>query len=254
MGSSSALVSLALDLMGDLVAPSRCAACDSLVRRLAAFCPACAATVEREPIAADARDVADAAEAGGDGDTVEVPEEHAPIAAFGYGGAVAVAITRMKYDRRPDLARPLGHLFASALASRVTTLEGLLVVPVPLHPLRLAERGFNQSALLARHACARLGGDFAPRALVRVRDTDRQASLDRAGRLRNVEDAFLARRPERVQGRRVLLVDDVATTGATLRACAQALRNAGALEVASAVVARAHREGAATGVSSALPP
>jgi len=232
MGTSSALISLALDLMGDLVAPSRCAACDSVVRRLAAFCPACAATVER----------------------AAPPSDDEPIAAFAYGGALAVAITRMKYDRRPDLARPLGHLFANALATRVTTLEGALVVPVPLHPMRLAERGFNQSALLARHACAHLGGDFSPRALVRVRDTGRQASLDRAGRLRNVDDAFLARRPERVEGRRVLLVDDVTTTGATLRACAQALRNAGALEVASAVVARAHREGAATGVSSALPP
>jgi ComF family protein len=243
MGTSSALISLALDLMGDAVAPSRCAACDSVVRRLAAFCPACAATVERMPPSAD------------EGAEHEDPQdEHAPIAAFAYGGAVAVAITRMKYERRPDLARPLGHLFASALATRVTTLDGLLVVPVPLHPLRLAERGFNQSALLARQACSQLGGDFSPRALVRVRDTERQASLDRAGRLRNVEDAFLARRPDRVEGRRILLVDDVTTTGATLRACAQALRNAGALEVASAVVARAHREGAATGVSSALPP
>ena len=239
MGTSSALISLAMDLMGDLVAPSRCAACDSVVRRLIAFCPACAATVERVTLEADTEDGLDA---------------DAPIATFAYGGALAVAIARMKYERRPELARPLGHLFASALATRVTTLEGVLVVPVPLHPLRLAERGFNQSALLARHVCARLGGDFSPRALVRVRATERQASLDRAGRLRNVEDAFLTRRPERVEGRRVLLVDDVTTTGATLRACAQALGNAGALEVGSAVVARAHREGAATGVSSALPP
>jgi ComF family protein len=232
MGTPSALLWLALDLMGDLVAPARCAACDVPVARLAVFCGACAVTAERPP----------------PGDP-----EGVPLAAFSYGGAIATAITRLKYEQRPDLARPLGDLLGRALAARHASLAGVVVVPVPLHAGRLAERGFNQSALLARRACARLGGELSPMALVRVRDTPRQANLDRASRLRNVEDAFRARHPERVRGRRVLLVDDVSTTGATLRACARALQAAGAREVSSAVVALAYRGAGAGEVSSPGP-
>src|SRR5258708_15392154 len=160
MGTPSALLWLALDLVGDLVAPARCAACDVPVGRLAVFCGACALTAERRPL--------DDLEGG------------VPLAAFTYGGAVATALTRLKYERRPDLARPLGDLLGRALAARHASLVGVVVVPVPLHAARLAERGFNQSALLARRACARLGGEVAPMALVRMRDTPRQATLDRA--------------------------------------------------------------------------
>jgi ComF family protein len=118
-----------------------------------------------------------------------------------------------------------------------------LVVPVPLHRDRLAERGFNQSALLAGRLAWHCRAPFAARALIRLRDTPRQANLDRATRLANVTGAFVVRRRDMVQGRSVLLVDDVRTTGATIQDCTRALLEAGARTIASAVVAAAPQPG-----------
>jgi predicted amidophosphoribosyltransferase len=115
----------------------------------------------------------------------------------------------------------------------------VVVVPVPLHPSRLAQRGFNQSALLAGRVALRLGAPLWPSALARTRDTAPQPTLQRAARLANVVDAFVAREPEHVCGRVVLLVDDLWTTGATLQACENTLLAAGAAGVCWAVVARA---------------
>jgi ComF family protein len=158
-----------------------------------------------------------------------------------YGGAVARTIARLKYERRPDLSRPLADLLWRATEPRAQFLASHAVVPVPLHPSRLAERGYNQSALLARPLARRLGVPFWPLALARVRDTPGQASLDRAARLTNVRGAFKVRQREHVSGRDILLVDDVCTTGATLDACTAALRESGARSVACAVVARSDR-------------
>jgi ComF family protein len=210
------LVSLAFEAFASLLAPPRCASCDALVPMMSAFCPACVATIERAPID-DAR----------------------AIAAFVYGGAIARAIARFKYERRPDLARPLGDLLWRAIEPHAAALSGVVVVPVPLHRTRLAERGFNQSALIASRIARRLGARLLPRALDRTRDGARQATLDRGARITNAADAFRARDATRVRGRRILLIDDVRTTGATLCACAGALLDAGASGVAFAVVARA---------------
>lgn len=191
---------LAIDLLGELVSPSACAACDARVRWRTAFCPSCARTL--------------------------VPSK-SDDAAFEYGGAMARAITRMKYADRPDLARPLGAALLR-IASRLPAVDA--IASVPLHPKRLASRGFNQAALLAAPLARMLEVPHAPRALVRARDTPRQAELDRAARHTNVIGAFTAD-PDRVCGRRWLLVDDVRTTGATLGACARALKTAGAASV-----------------------
>jgi len=207
----TALAALAFEVFSSVLAPPRCAACDTPVPRMAVFCASCASTIDT-----------------GDGD-----------AAFVYGGAIAQAIVRMKYESRPDLARPLGDLLWRSLASRAGSLRDVLVVPVPLHPSRLAERGYNQSSLLARRVARHLGAPFAPLALARMRDTPKQATLDREARLANVAGAIHVREAGRVSGRAVLLVDDVSTTGATLDACSHALRTAGARAVATAVLARA---------------
>jgi len=114
-----------------------------------------------------------------------------------------------------------------------------LLVPVPLHPRRLAERGFDQAALLATGLGPRLGIRVELGALVRSRYTPAQAQLaSRAQRHKNVAGAFQLRRPERVAGRAVCLVDDVATTGATLDACAQVLVDAGVRSVRAVSLAR----------------
>jgi ComF family protein len=158
---------------------------------------------------------------------------------FLYAGAVARAIGRLKSDRRVELARPLGELLWRAIEPRASAFGRFVVVPVPLHPFRLAERGFNQAGLLASRVARRLGAPLWPSALSRTRDTPRQTSLPRAGRSHNVLGAFAAREPEHIAGRSVLLVDDVWTSGATLEACEEALRDAGATSVWRAVLARA---------------
>jgi ComF family protein len=213
------MASLALEALLAALAPPRCAACDARVRLLAVFCPPCART----------------AVSAASGPAL-------PTAALVYGGAVARAIARMKYESRPDLARPLADLLWRALEPHAASLRGAVVVPVPLHPSRLAERGFNQSALLGRRLARHLGAPLAPRALARTRDTRQQATLDRAGRVGNVAAAFAVRSEHGdglVRGRAVLLVDDVMTTGATLDACEQALAAGRAARVHRVVLARA---------------
>lgn len=203
------------ELLGAFLAPPRCASCHRRVPLLRAFCPPCAASVQ--PIGRTA---------GG-------------FAAYAYGGAVGRAIAAFKYERRPDLARPLGDLLWRAIEPSADALRDALVVPVPLHPTRLAERGYNQSALLARRLARRLGARCLPVALGRIRETAQQTSLDREARADNLAGAFVARRPAELVGRAVLLVDDVRTTGATLDACQDALQRAGVRRIRWAVVARA---------------
>jgi ComF family protein len=169
---------------------------------------------------------------------VERTPLHAPLVTSArYGGAVSEAIRRLKYGARPDLARGLGRRIAAALREANLDLRAALLVPVPLHPRRLVERGYNQSALLAASAGQDLRLRSVPLALRRTRDTAQQAVLSREARLENARTAFVARRP--LSGARVVLVDDVVTTGATSAACTSALEQAGACVLAVAAVARA---------------
>jgi ComF family protein len=224
MQTISSTLSIAVELLAAVVAPSRCAACDAPVARLLALCDACTSTVERAPE--------------NDPSPHSMLDPASSVAAFAYGGAIAQAIARLKYGRRPDLARPLGDLLWRALEPHARALQHTVVVPVPLHPARLVERGFNQSALIARPIAHRLAAPLRPLALARVRDTRQQAALDREARIANVARAFHVRQPQHIGRRAVLLIDDVCTTGATLDACTRALTGAGAVSVARAVVAR----------------
>lgn len=158
-----------------------------------------------------------------------------------YRDGMREAIHALKFGGRPVLATPLGRLLAEAGARALPVpprdwVEGL--VPVPLHPARLAQRGFNQAELLAAPCAARWRVPILPHALVRLRATLPQTDLDPAARRANVRDAFRVRRPTAVEGRRVLLVDDVLTTGATVGAAARALRAAGAAAVGVLTLAR----------------
>jgi len=155
-----------------------------------------------------------------------------------YEGALKAVIHELKYRGRRPAAAELARRLAGEAGVRAAMAGGGVLVPVPLHPRRRAQRGFNQAALLAGELGRRAGIAVCDGALVRRADTPSQAGLSAAERRANVRDAFAVRRKAQVAGRAVVLVDDVYTTGATARACARALRAAGAIEVRIVTVAR----------------
>ena len=144
----------------------------------------------------------------------------------------------LKFQGKTALARPLGDLMAEVGATMLPVDAVDCLVPVPLHPSREAERGFNQSALLANRVSRRWGVPVEARALRRRRVTLPQTDLDASSRRANVRGAFAVSRPGAVDGRHVLLVDDVFTTGATVSECARVLLDAGATAVGVLTVAR----------------
>ncbi|MBU2489673.1 MAG: ComF family protein [Proteobacteria bacterium] len=156
-----------------------------------------------------------------------------------YGGPLRLAIHRFKYSRRSGLARPMSRSLAQAFLAFYGPEGADVAVPVPLHIGRLRHRGFNQALLL-------LGGfgpehglpPVAPRALVRTRNTPPQVGLSARERTVNLKNAFAVSDPAAVRDLRVLLVDDVYTTGATAEACSRELLKAGALEVKVLTLAR----------------
>jgi len=158
------------------------------------------------------------------------------IAAFDYAFPVDRLVQRLKYREQLDLAAILANCLAEWLLACAAPRPDLLV-PVPLHRARLARRGFNQSQLIAQRLGRRLEVPLAPRALVRGRATAAQAGLAPGQRAGNVRGAFCA--PAPVAARHVALVDDVMTSGHTLRAAAAALGAAGVERIDAWVVARA---------------
>jgi len=155
-----------------------------------------------------------------------------------YEGPLRVAIHELKYRGRRRVAARLVRALLEDEAVRTLAATSDLLVPVPLHPRRRRQRGFNQATLVARELSRRTGRPACEDALVRRRDTAPQAGLSAAERRRNVAEAFAVRRRALVAGRVVTLVDDVMTTGATAFACARALRAAGASEVRMLSLAR----------------
>ncbi len=155
-----------------------------------------------------------------------------------YEGDLRRLIHLLKYDGM----RPLAKALATKMASLVPRLGAVeLVVPVPLHRSRRWSREFNQAELLARELSRLVGIPCRPGGLRRVRSTSPQAGLSHRQRRENVRGAFAATDAACIKGRRVLLVDDVMTTGATLNACARVLKVAGARYVGSLTLARAKR-------------
>ncbi|MEP7052824.1 MAG: phosphoribosyltransferase family protein [Pseudomonadota bacterium] len=198
-----------------VLAPPRCAACEALLPTVTGYCAECGTP---EPLLDVALHIAG------------VPV----FAGTRYAEPVASAIHRFKYNNAPELSAPLASLSARAV-DLLGIESGDVWVPVPLHPQRLAERGYNQSALLAQELSQLGRGPVDARRLCRLRHTAQQAKRDRRGRGENVAHAFAAR--PRAQRTRVVLVDDVVTTGATLSGCIAALRAAGDQVVGCVAVA-----------------
>ena len=149
-------------------------------------------------------------------------------------GAIREAVHDLKF-RNPRASAPcLGRLLSRYFLEK--PLPAGFLVPVPLHRRRLRQRGYNQSALLAKDLAKRVGIPVSEGTLVRIKDNPPQVSLDRAQRMENVEGSFEC--GDDVKGKAILLVDDVATTGSTLSACGAALKEGGAASVWALVLAR----------------
>jgi ComF family protein len=190
----------------DLLAPERCMACEAFDPAPSGYCVVCG---EPEPLFDIACHV-----------------EGVPVfAGARYAEPLSSAIHRFKYGAAPELCGALCRH-----AQRGVDLLGIepddVWVPVPLHPLRLAERGYNQAALIARELARVQGARVDTRRLCRVRQTEQQAKRTRRARAENVAEAFRIR-DAATPAKRIVLVDDVVTTGATLSACIRALRAAG---------------------------
>lgn len=150
------------------------------------------------------------------------------------------AITRLKFQRWLRAVAPLGELVVSALChpQRRWLLQADCIVPMPIHSRRLAERGFNQAEMVAKVVGQSLGIPVETRVVRRRFYRRSQVGLDAEARWRNIHDAFEAVSGESLQGRFVLLLDDVFTTGSTFSACAHVLKQAGARFVVAVAVAR----------------
>jgi ComF family protein len=220
----------------DLLFPARCAACDDPGE--SPFCAVCAETLVPVPAGCPVCGIPQ--------DESLLPalkprrcphcRAHPPRfaaagAAYLHGGALAEAIYRLKYEKREDLGHALGVLFAAC-----TVPKSDVLAPIPLHPRRLRQRGYDQARLLADEASKRFHLPVA-RLLRRVRETGQQVGRDRTSRERAVRGAFAA--VGDVLGARICLIDDVLTTGATASAATAALLDAGAARVEVRTLARA---------------
>jgi ComF family protein len=178
------------------------------------------------------------------------PPPFVQAVAYGaYKGRMKEAIHALKYDRLQPAARGLGKMLAGSIAKLAGHAPAeMLVIPIPLHRAKFAQRGFNQARSLAQEALRFLLKShpewqltLAASTLMRLRATESQAGLTPRQRRLNVRGAFSVSDPAKVIGQHVLLVDDILTTGATARAAAQALLKTGAASVWVATLARAQR-------------
>jgi ComF family protein len=222
----------------ELLYPPACIACAKVMPVRAPFCETCDVALERLP----PKRCHTCAEPG------TFPRDTCPRcraspppfarawAPFAHEGPVARAIHRFKYEDHPELAPALAELLATECRQFLSQAPRLLVA-LPLHERRFRERQYDQTQLLAGELARALGGEAPVGLLSRARETRRQVGLSESERAQNVEGAFTA--SPTVAGREVLLVDDVLTTGATVRAAAAVLQQAGAPRVEVLTISRA---------------
>jgi len=159
-------------------------------------------------------------------------------APYVYAGPLMNAIHRFKYNAETHLASPLGGLLSAFAKTLLPCPKEFVTVPVPLHKHRLRERGFNQSLLLAKVVSSGLETSLDFLSLIRKKDTISQTGLGGKERRSNVTNAFSVTSAAMFRGKKVLLIDDVLTTGCTLNECARTLKKSGALEVVCLALAR----------------
>ena len=215
----------------DFALPARCAGCGTIVEQVHSFCPDCWTQIEflGDSGCSTCGLPLEATEAELCGVCIAKPPRIARTrSAVAYGELSRSIAIRLKYGRKVALARTMAR-FMAPLVRRDE--EGAILVPVPLHRSRLWNRGFNQSALVASELCRATGLPSQPRLLRRVRRTPALKGMSVNQRRRTVSGAFRVDPSVDLEGRTVVLVDDVLTTGSTAEACARALRKAGAARI-----------------------
>ncbi|SMQ86336.1 comF family protein [Devosia lucknowensis] len=229
------LMGLGRQLLDQLYPPA-CIACQAPLAASNALCPSCFAGLKQIsmplcPVLGIPFDSDIGAEARSAEALADPPPFQAARAAVRYGDIAGTLVSRLKYGDRPELAQFCARLMQSAGSTLWEARP--IIVPVPLHASRLRLRRYNQSALLALELATLTGLPVDAHLVRRHRNTLQQVGLSGDGRLRNVQGAFSVhpRFMERLQGRPVVLVDDVYTTGATVKAVTRVLQRAGASEV-----------------------
>lgn len=161
------------------------------------------------------------------GECIKDAPSFSSVRTFGlYKGPLRKAINLLKYHQMKRLSKPLSKMLLRMKIPRADT-----VIPVPLYKARLRQREFNQSALLAKYTAKSTGTSLLVNCLVKVKETMPQVGLSSRERRRNVRNAFRVEKKEFINGRDILLIDDVITTGATVRECSRVLKKAGAGDI-----------------------
>ena len=160
------------------------------------------------------------------------------VTCWTYTSEIEKLIHRVKYQRGKKLAILLGRTAGKNLQQVFKGWDDTLIIPVPLHRVRQRERGYNQSELLCQGLAAHIPVPISSDLLFRHRNTPSQTKLTAQERHENVKDAFTIRQPDRLAGKKIILVDDVSTTGATMNSCASCLKKAGAEKVIGIALAR----------------
>jgi ComF family protein len=158
---------------------------------------------------------------------------------FNKGGKVQSMMHRFKYKNMPRIGNRLGEIAGKQLAVTPAYQTIDVIIPVPLHPRKLKQRGYNQSAQFAEGLAEKMGISVDTESLVRLRYTQTQTKRSRFSRFQNMQQVFGIKYPERLAGKHVLLVDDIITTGSTLEACGLELLNVPGLTLSIAAIAYA---------------
>lgn len=205
-------------LLLDILFPKRCLWCDSVVGF--GSCETCEAAVGELLLP-------DTVLSAGNihMDAVDIQEIHA---CYEYKTPVDSAVLRMKYGKEQQTAREFGRLLAEKYQRCAQGRTYDIVIPVPVSPQTLKQRGFNQSVVMAEELCRISGLTLAPDVLVKHKETQQQAGLSREQRRKNVKNAYAVKHAGEIAGKSVLLVDDVVTTGNTINECAKTLIKSGA--------------------------
>ncbi|RYD99763.1 MAG: ComF family protein [Sphingobacteriales bacterium] len=203
----------------DLLFPKYCIACETLISAEAGFlCLSCKHTLPYTDMEKMEENTAQIRM------LTRLPVQFAAsLLYFVDAGMVRAMLHKLKYQNRPEIGSYLGELMAQKFASQAWFRSVDAIVPVPLHPAKKVKRGYNQSACIAEGIASYSRKPMLLNAVKRIRNTSSQTDKNRKERMLNVADAFTLHRANQIEGKHILLVDDVLTTGATLGACGRSI-------------------------------